>query len=112
MNENNTSQRWVSVGIILLTIATALIHFYLSVPMGRVDVLFTLNGIGYLGLLGLLYLPIGFLQPYRRLVRLALILFTLVTIGAWVAFGSRGALGYADKAIEVLLVILLFRKRP
>lgn len=112
MNSQNGSRRWVSIGIVGLTVATALIHFYLNVLMGRVDLLFTLNGIGYLGLIGLMYLPIDFIRPYRRLARLALIVFTLVTIAAWAAFGSRDILGYTDKAIEVALVLLLFKERP
>jgi hypothetical protein len=77
--------------------------------------LFAANGVGYLGLLGLLYLPIPAIAPYREMVRWALMLFTVATIVAWLFLGSRDLLGYATKAIEVVLVLLLFldgRQRP
>jgi hypothetical protein len=34
--------------------------------------------------------------------------YTLVTIIAWVAIGERNTLGYATKAVEVLLIIFLW----
>ena len=91
-------------GIILLTIATAGIHISLLFP----DVLFILNGLGYLTLLAALYLPIPALANYRSLIRWVLMGFTALTIILWVIMGARGPLGYSDKAIEVVLIILLF----
>ena len=63
-------------GIILLTIATAGIHISLLFP----DVLFILNGLGYLTLLAALYLPIPALANYRSLIRWVLMGFTALTI--------------------------------
>jgi hypothetical protein len=91
-------------GIILLTIATAGIHISLLFP----DVLFILNGLGYLTLLAALYLPIPALANYRSWLRWALIGYTALTIILWVIMGSRGPLAYIDKAIEVVLIVLLF----
>jgi len=91
-------------GIILLTIATAGIHISLLFP----DVLFILNGLGYLTLLAALYLPIPVLATYRPWVRWALMGFTALTIILWVIMGARGPLAYIDKAIEVVLIVLLF----
>jgi hypothetical protein len=102
----------VQVGIVILTLATALIHFYLNVLMGKLDPLFTLNGIGYLVLLAALFLPLPFVSRYRTLVKWVLVLYTLVTIAAWVVFGARDFLGYLDKAIEAVLVVLLLLHRP
>jgi hypothetical protein len=71
------------------------------------DGMFILNGLGYLGLLGALYLPIPVLAGRRRMVRWALIGYTLLTIVLWVAFGLREPIGYLNKLNEVLLVAAL-----
>ena len=91
-------------GIIVLTIATAGIHLSLLFP----DVLFILNGLGYLTLLAALYLPISALANYRPWVRWALMGFAALTIILWVIMGTRDSLAYVDKAIEVVLIVLLF----
>jgi hypothetical protein len=91
-------------GIILLTVATAVIHFSLLFP----DALFILNGLGYLGLLAALYLPISQLKSHRRLVRWVLLGYTALTVIPWVIMGSRILIGYVDKAIEIVLIILLW----
>jgi hypothetical protein len=94
----------VQIAVILLTIATALIHLWLGVSFGMT--LFILNGIGYLGLVTALYLPQ--LRPYQKWVRWALIAFTAVTVLAWVFIGQRSTIGYLDKLIEVALIVFLF----
>ena len=91
-------------GIILLTIATAVVHFSLLFP----DVLFILNGLGYLALLAMLYLPISQLANYRHGVRWTLLGYTALTVILWVIMGSRTSFAYIDKAIEVFLIILLW----
>ena len=91
------------ISIAVLTILTALIHLRLNFP----DPAFILNGLGYLGLLAALYLPIPQIAHYRNYVRWALIGFTALTIFLWILFGIRGPLGYIDKVIEVALIILL-----
>ena len=108
MNENQSRFGAIQIGIILLTVATALIHFSLLFP----DTLFILNGLGYLTLLGAYFLPIDFLRDRHNLVRWLFIAFTAVTILGWVAIGDKswpgGALGYVTKLIEVGLISLLF----
>lgn len=108
----------LDIGIILLTLATAVIHFWMAVKFPDMRMIFTLNGIGYLGLLGLLYLPLDVLAPYRNLARWALIAYTAVTIVAffYVTFSSGWSvwddpIGLATKAIEVVLIVLLFTRR-
>jgi hypothetical protein len=87
-------------GVVTLTLATAWIHASLG------GLLFLMNAAGYATFaIGMLVPgPLGQLRP---LVRLGLLGFTLVTIGAWVAFGARFELAYIDKGIEVLLVALV-----
>lgn len=93
----------VRAGIIVLTLATALIHLQLNFP----DPVFIMNGLGYLTLLAALYLPIPRLSRYRNFTRWALIGFTALTIFLWILFGARIPIGYIDKAIEIALIVLL-----
>jgi hypothetical protein len=73
----------------------------------NLPLLFFLNFIGYIVLGVALYLP--FLQQFQRIIRWLLIVFTTVTIIAYfMVLGlSPNTLGLVDKAIEVVLVILL-----
>lgn len=96
-----TSDTAIRAGIVLLTLATAMIHLQLNFP----DPVFILNGFGYLVLLAALYLPQ--VERYRNAVRWVLIGYTALTILLWVLFGARIPIGYTDKAIEVALVALL-----
>ncbi len=75
--------------IILLTLITAGIHayFYFSEGQGfifsgpfKIFTFFLLNAIGYLVLLGLLYLPLGLPASTHKLVRPVFIGFTIITI--------------------------------
>jgi hypothetical protein len=102
----------IAIGIIVLTLATALIHFYLNVLMGKIDPLFTLNGLGYLALLAALFLPLPLLSRYRPLIKWVMVIYTLITIAAWIFLGARDFLGYLDKLIEAALVVLLLLYRP
>lgn len=111
MNNPTGSSNTLKIVIAILALLTAGIHFSLLFP----DVLFILNGLGYVTLLAAYLLPIPFARDNRGLVRWAFIGFTVVTIVAWIAIGEKswpaGAFGYITKAIEVLLVIALLRDR-
>src|SRR5215218_2227106 len=93
----------IRIGVVVLTVITAIVHLSLLFP----DPVFILNGLGYLTLLAALCLPIPWLGPYRRVVRLTLIGYATLTILLWVAIGERSLLGYSTTADEVALVILL-----
>jgi hypothetical protein len=94
--------------IVLAAVATALIHIMLAFQFpGGVDPVFLLNGLGYLGLTILLFLPLPALDRYRNLVRWILIAYTLITVVAWYFIGVRSMIAYIDKTIEVLLIICL-----
>ena len=100
---NSPASTALRVGIILLTLATALIHLQLAFP----DPAFILNGLGYLTLLAALYLPIPRIARYRNVVRWVLVGYAALTIFLWVLIGARTPIGYIDKAIEVALIALL-----
>ena len=98
----------MQVGIIVLAIITAIVHLYLAIFQMHNDLLFILNGLGYLGLAGLLYLPLPMLASYRGIVRWVFIVFSAVTVMAWVLIGSRDLLAYVTKVVEVALIALLY----
>jgi hypothetical protein len=93
------------VGIFLLTLATAAIHLYLGLSFG--NTLFVLNGLGYLGLLAALQLPIPQLARFRGAVRWALVGYTALTIVLYFIDNPGMTIGYVDKAVEVALIALL-----
>lgn len=75
------------------------------------DIGFTLNGLGYIGLLGAYFLPIAFFQQRHKLVWWGLVGYTLLTIVLWVILGNKvfvagttSAIGYYAKASELLLL--------
>jgi hypothetical protein len=104
-----TNTSIVRVGIIVLTLATAVIHLWLAFQFPSPDVLFMLNALGYLGLLAALYLPIPQLSGYKRIVRFSFIGYTALTIVLYFAFNGFFffPIGYLDKAIEAILIVLL-----
>ncbi|GCE08767.1 hypothetical protein [Dictyobacter aurantiacus] len=97
----------VQLGIIVCTLATALIHLYEAVQPGEdLRNWFILNCIGYLVLLVAWFLPQ--LAGFHRLVRYVLILYTAITVLMWFLIGLPSEpIGYVTKAIEVLLIIFL-----
>ena len=101
--ETLTWKHWAAIGLSALT---GVIHLWLGVqfvsgPMGWA---FLLAGIGFLAV------DLAILVDYRRrLVYLLGIPFTLVQIVAWYVVNAPdfSPLGYADKAIQVVLILLL-----
>lgn len=101
--------------IAILTIITAVIHLGLAfVLTGTMQIMFILNGIGYLVLLWALLRPPAFLEGYSTLVHLAFMLFTAVTIvgyfvvNGFAIFEPGHIIDLIDKVVEVLLLIALF----
>jgi hypothetical protein len=90
------------VAIVVLTLSTAYIHYTLG------GLMFLMNAVGYLVLAGAMVAPLSIASKYRWLIRAALIVFALATIGGWMMFGARIFLGYLDKGIELVLIALLF----
>ena len=76
--------------IILLTLITAGIHFYFySTGSGLLFTMFLLNGLGYLALLAILYLPLGLPDSIQRLVRPVFIGYTVLTIALYIIISWR-----------------------
>ena len=106
MASSRTSTRvGLGVGIFLLALATAAIHLYLGLSFG--NTLFVLNGLGYLGLLAALQLPIPQLSPFRPIVRWVLVGYTTLTIVLYFVMAPLTVIGFVDKTIEVTLIVLL-----
>lgn len=120
------ARRYLIIG---LALTTAALHFGAALdrrifPDGP-DPLFTLNGLGYLGLLLAYFLPLDFLRSRRPLIRTAFLIYTLVTIAAWVIiyvglfvirdghpFLSVDAIyGIPAKVVELVLVYCLRQER-
>ncbi len=101
----------LSVVIVVLACATALIHFLLGLALGPpgaapFPLLFYLNALGYLVLVIALFAPALF--RFRRVVRWMLILYTALTFALWFVLApQRSPMGYLDKVLEAVLVILL-----
>ena len=91
--------------IVLLSVFTAAVHL-VALNLDGIQPLFVLNGLGYLGLLGALLLRIP--KGREVLLHYVFMAYTLTTIAAWVAIGTRSTLGYSTKAVEVLLIVFLW----
>jgi hypothetical protein len=90
--------------IVELTIATAYVH------LGLGGTLYTLNGLGYLGL-AVAYVAtaaVPILQGFGWLARISLAGYTAFTIGAYLAVGPYFELGWITKGIELAIMGLLF----
>jgi hypothetical protein len=95
----------LTAAILGLTLATASIHLSLGGP------LFTLNGLGYLGLAGMVLIGAMARGPlvvrFSWFPRVALAGYAAVTIGAYLLIGPYFSLGWIAKAIELALIGVL-----
>jgi hypothetical protein len=95
----------LTVAIVALTLATAYIHLTLG------GLLFTLNGLGYVGLAGLIVIgavaPFAFARDFSWFPRIALIGYAGLTIAGYLVMGPYFTLGFIAKGIEVALIVAL-----
>jgi hypothetical protein len=95
----------LTVAIVGLTVATAYIH------LGLGGLLFTLNGLGYLGLAALVVIgaaaPMPIIAKFSWFPRVALMGYTALTIAGYLIMGPYFTLGFIAKGIEVALITLL-----
>ena len=101
------------IGIITLTLITAVIHLVLGSSFG--DTLFILNGLGFLGLLAATFLPLSFLNAYRAYAHWALLAYAGITIIAYFIVNPDpwgSVFGLVTKAVEAILIILLYKDKP
>lgn len=104
----------VRIGIALLALGTAGIHLYLFLIEGFLgngemlpiyQLLFVGNVLAYATLAGALLLSP--LARVRSLVRVGLISIATASIASYFYVGVLDAVGHTDKAIEVLLILLV-----
>lgn len=100
----------LDIGIMLFTLITAVVHIYMwTFPDEELRVWFLLNGIGYVGLLIALYLPLFY--ALRRVICYMMIAYTALTVVLYIFLGQPyDTLGVFTKAIEVLLIATLIAK--
>ena len=95
----------LTVAIVGLTLATAYIHLNLG------GMLFTLNGLGYLGLAALIVIgaaaPMPIVERFSWFPRVALMGYAALTIVGYLVMGPYFTLGFIAKGIEVTLIALL-----
>jgi hypothetical protein len=108
MNSNMKRAVILITGLITAAIHLVVLNLAYLRAQGRPDLLFTLNGVGFLGLLLLYFIDLPPLQGRKNLVRYAFIAYTVLTIAAWIPIGERSLLGYATKLDEVILLVALF----
>jgi hypothetical protein len=104
------------IGIPLLALGTASIHLYLFLIEGFLgngemlpiyQLLFVDNFLAYVILAAALVLPISPLARVRFFVRTLLIAIAVASIASYFHVGVLDVLGNIDKAIEVLLIVLV-----
>jgi len=102
---SRTAGAMLTAAIVGLTAATAYIH------LGLGGLLFTLNGLGYIGLAGLIVIgaaaPFALVERFSWFPRVALIGYTAMTIAGYLIMGPYFMLGFIAKGIEVALILLV-----
>jgi hypothetical protein len=102
---SRTAGAMLTAAIVALTAATAYIH------LGLGGLLFTLNGLGYIGLAGLIVIgaaaPFELVERFSWFPRVALIGYAAMTITGYLIMGPYFLLGFIAKGIEVALITLL-----
>ena len=106
----------VRIGIALLALGTAGIHLYLFLIEGFLgngemlpiyQLLFVGNVFAYVTLATALLLPLSPLARVHSFVRVVLISIAVASIASYFYVGVLDAVGNIDKAIEVLLILLV-----
>jgi hypothetical protein len=95
----------LTAAIVALTAATAYIHLSLG------GLLFTLNGLGYIGLAAMVVIgaaaPLALVERFSWFPRVALMGYAAMTIAGYLVMGPYFTLGWIAKGIEVALIVLL-----
>ena len=100
-----------AAGVVLTTAIVALAAATANIHLGLGGVLFTLNGLGYLGLAALVVIgaaaPFPLVERFSWFPRVALIGYTAMTIAAYLVMGPYFNLGWIAKGIGVALITVL-----
>ena len=102
---SRTAGALLTAAIVGLTLATAYIHLTLG------GLLFTLNGLGYVGLTALIVIgavaPVAVVERFSWFPRFALAGYAAMTIAGYLIMGPYFSLGFIAKGIEVALIAAL-----
>ena len=99
------SRAMLRPAILVLGLITAAVHIFLNIRLGHLDIPFTLNALGYLGLTYALLFPPNPLKQYSTLIHYALMGFAAITVVAWLIIGNpNDGLAIFDKVAELLLI--------
>ncbi len=120
------NRKTLRTAIALMTIFTAVVHaVVLNADLGKLDPLFTLNGVGWAVLLAAFLSGEAIKAQFEKrqmsptayttfsvILHLAYMGFAIATIVAFFAFNgpsyNTATLGYITKAVEALLVVALY----
>jgi hypothetical protein len=95
----------LGAAIVALTLVTANIH------LGLGGVLFTLNGLGYVGLAAMFVVGAAASMPmiarFSWFPRIALMGYAVLTIAAYLIMGPYFSLGWIAKGVEAALIVLV-----
>lgn len=95
----------LTTAIVGLTLVTANIHLSLG------GTLFTLNGLGYIGLAALIVVgaaaPTPMIERFSWFPRIALMGYATLTIAGYLVMGPYFTLGWIAKGVEVALIVLV-----
>jgi hypothetical protein len=107
------SRSTTRVLILLTALLAAIVHLVIlninfMRAQGQPDLLFTLNGLGYFAFIVAFFFRIPVVERYQGWVNWGFLIYTAVTLAAWVAIGARTALGFITALDEVLLIAFLW----
>lgn len=109
MNRSDARASAIGVVLTLITIGLTLTTAYIHLTLG--GLLFTLNGLGYLGLAALVGIGAAVDHPIVRrfawLPPVALAGYTVATITGYLVIGPYFTLGWITKGIELVLLTVL-----
>jgi hypothetical protein len=95
----------LTASIVGLTLVTANIH------LGLGGTLFTLNGLGYVGLAALYVIgaaaPTAMIQKFSWFPRIALMGYAALTIAGYLVMGPYFTLGWIAKGVETAMIVLI-----
>ena len=97
-----------SAGIVLTAVIVGLALTTANIHLGLGGLLFTLNGLGYIGLAALFVIgaaaPIAMVRRFSWFPRLALLGYAAMTITGYLVMGPYFTLGFITKGIEAVLM--------
>lgn len=115
MNRSSLRKVILVTGLITALVHLVYLNYVIYTSEGHLDLLFSLNGLGYLGLLGLFFLQPAFVAEQWDFFHYVFMAFVAVTIMAFIILGGTGfggtevdPVGYATKFDELILIIALW----